>query len=58
MAGIPSVGAALSNTRLQAEFSARVAKLQLNVAEQQGAQAIQLIQAASVDSGQNLDISI
>ncbi|MBI1319200.1 MAG: hypothetical protein GC168_09685 [Candidatus Hydrogenedens sp.] len=58
MAGIPSVGATTAALRFQAEYSGRVAKLQLDAVEQQGDLALQLIQSASVDTGQNLNITV
>ena len=56
MAGISGVGG-MSNTVFQAQYNARVLKLGNDAINQQGQQAIQLIQAATIDTGQNLNVT-
>jgi len=59
MAGIPSLGGvqAASSIEFQTQRQAAVAGLQKDAIEQQGDQALQLIQSASLNQaiGQNLD---
>ena len=57
MAGIPSVGG-IASIQFQTELTARVASIQKDAVEQQGDLAIQLIESATVDTGQNLNIRI
>ena len=56
MAGISGVGS-VSNDAFQAQYNIRVLKLGNDVVSQQGKEALQLIQAASIDTGQNLNVT-
>lgn len=58
MAGVSGVGG-ISNLAFATEYQARVAKLSKDAINEQGEQALQLIQAAALDaqSGRNLDVS-
>jgi hypothetical protein len=57
MSGIASIGGA-ANIQFAAEYSAKVAGLQKSAQEQAGENALKLIQAASIDTGQTFDVSI
>lgn len=59
MAGISAIGGSnsMSTVELAAAYDARVASMQKDALEQQGEEALKLIQAASA-SGANLDIRI
>ncbi len=60
MAGIPSIGGALTSSQIATQFQVQALVLQKNVTEELGEQAVQLIQSASIDQtiGQNLNLSI
>lgn len=63
MAGIPSIGvlsAALENERIAVEFSVRALRAQLDAVENAGAQAVRLIEAATIDPdiGRTIDFQI
>jgi len=61
MAGIPAVGSVggLENLQIQAEYSARVAKMTQDAVDLQGNLALKLIQsAAASSSGNNLNITV
>jgi hypothetical protein len=58
MSSISGIGGGIASIQFAAEYSARVAVLQKDATEQQGDLALKLIQSASLDTGQNLNISI
>lgn len=58
MSGIGPVGGITSSVQFAAEYGARVANLQKDALEQQGDLALQLINSASINGGQSLDIRI
>lgn len=63
MAGIAPLGAlnaALDAQRIAAEYAVRALKAELDVSEQIGAAAVQLIEAAAIDPqvGQSLNLSV
>lgn len=57
MSGISGVGG-LSGIRFEAEYAARVAKLQKDAVDLQGKLSLQLIAASTGDTGQNFDVSV
>jgi len=57
MSSISSIGGA-ANIQFAAEYSAKVASLQKSAQEQAGENAVKLIQAAAIDTGQQFDVSI
>ncbi|MFM1919829.1 MAG: hypothetical protein RLZZ303_1463 [Candidatus Hydrogenedentota bacterium] len=58
MAGIGAVGGITNGAQFVAEYGAKVARLQKDALEQQGDLALQLIQSASINPSQGIDIRI
>ncbi len=58
MSSIGSIGGITSGVQFAAEYGARVANLQKDALEQQGDLALQLINSASINGGQALDVRI
>lgn len=63
MAGIAAVGAinaALEGERVASEYAVRALRTQLDTAEQLGAQAVRLIDAAAIDpqTGRSIDLLV
>ena len=58
--GIAGIGAALAASRIEAEFAALALAEQLNITEDIGRNAIQLIEAAAIDPavGSTIDVQV